>query len=374
MNLNMKKYLLISLNIIILVAIGYYGYQLNKDIQNQLSGHNNFSNENYNFQATGTLTKDGPGLKSGIWYLVTDLPGEPMSKIELNFFEKSECYIGSFLTECGKLNFPNGTRVIVSGNKTANLVIVQNLTAEQNSDLIRVDNITNGSELSSPTIIRGEARGSWFFEASFPVRLLSVDGKLLTTTIAVAEGEWMTNNFVPFKADLNFMVSTNTPAELIIAADNPSGLPQYERDVRYLVNLVPTKNLKSIYLYYYNPENDRDENGNLMCSEKGLVGLSRNLPENNEIILNTINLLLKGDLTDSEKSAGLSSEFPLPGVAIKSLKNINGVVNLELEDPQNKTSGGSCRVNIMRAQIEKTIRQFSGVNQVKIIPDEIFQP
>ena len=79
--------------------------------------------------------------------------------------------------------------------------------------------------VKSPLMLQGEARGNWYFEASFPVRLLDAQGKEIAVTQARAQGDWMTTEFVPFTATLNF----TTIAEqgmLVLEKDNPSGLPQ----------------------------------------------------------------------------------------------------------------------------------------------------
>lgn len=85
-------------------------------------------------------------------------------------------------------------------------------------------------EIASPLIIIGQARGNWFFEASFPVILTDWDGKIIAQGIAQAQGEWMTENFVPFKATLTFTKPTyKNNGSLILKKDNPSGLPQYDQ-------------------------------------------------------------------------------------------------------------------------------------------------
>ncbi len=107
------------------------------------------------------------------------------------------------------------------------------IITEDKLNLIKVNNPSAGGIISSPMIISGEARGNWYFEASFPVVLVNWDGLIIAEGIATAEGEWMTENFVPFTAELGFVnpytegsqdfMKTGT---LILRKDNPSGLPE----------------------------------------------------------------------------------------------------------------------------------------------------
>lgn len=99
-------------------------------------------------------------------------------------------------------------------------------------DLIRVSNIQPNQIVKSPLKISGEARGNWFFEASFPVKLLDANGKVIAQGSAKAEGDWMTTNFVPFKAQLTFSKPTTLNGTLVLEKDNPSGLPQNAAELR----------------------------------------------------------------------------------------------------------------------------------------------
>ena len=96
-------------------------------------------------------------------------------------------------------------------------------------DLIRISTPRPNQTISSPLTIRGEARGTWFFEASFPVVLTDWDGRIIAEGIAQAKNDWMTTDFVPFEATLTFTVDKNAysnKGSLILRKDNPSGLPQ----------------------------------------------------------------------------------------------------------------------------------------------------
>ncbi len=99
-------------------------------------------------------------------------------------------------------------------------------------DLIVVENPRAQEEISSPLFISGKARGYWFFEASFPIELVDENNNLIAQTIAQAKGEWMTEDFVPFEATLNFVNPKTNKGFLIFRKDNPSGLKENDDELR----------------------------------------------------------------------------------------------------------------------------------------------
>ncbi|MEK9166133.1 MAG: Gmad2 immunoglobulin-like domain-containing protein [Patescibacteria group bacterium] len=103
------------------------------------------------------------------------------------------------------------------------------------SDLIQVTSPTPNAIVKSPLQIEGKARGGWYFEASFPVSLYDANGKLLARGPAQAEGEWMTQNFVPFGLGLKFDPPTTATGTLVFEKDNPSGLPEQADEYRISV-------------------------------------------------------------------------------------------------------------------------------------------
>lgn len=102
-------------------------------------------------------------------------------------------------------------------------------TVLNKENLIRVENILDGTKISSPLEIKGKARGYWYFEASFPVELINSSGEIISQGIATAEEEWMTEDFVPFSLNLEFLgQEENSSGKLIFRKDNPSGLAEYD--------------------------------------------------------------------------------------------------------------------------------------------------
>ncbi|HEY0908154.1 MAG TPA: Gmad2 immunoglobulin-like domain-containing protein [Candidatus Paceibacterota bacterium] len=88
-----------------------------------------------------------------------------------------------------------------------------------------------GATVSSPLQVSGTARGPWFFEASFPVQVIGADGTILGSGIAQAQGDWMTEGFVPFAATVSFIPGTNVSGYVRLSKDNPSGLPENDAHV-----------------------------------------------------------------------------------------------------------------------------------------------
>lgn len=91
-------------------------------------------------------------------------------------------------------------------------------------DLIVVESLKSNEQISSPLVVTGKARGYWFFEGSFPIELLDLNGNILASGIAQAQSEWMTEEFVPFLATLDFDSGSIEKGTLVLKKDNPSGL------------------------------------------------------------------------------------------------------------------------------------------------------
>ncbi len=118
---------------------------------------------------------------------------------------------------------------VINNNQT---VIQDTVNQVIKSDLITVSNPRPNQIVQSPLQITGEAKGTWFFEASFPVYLYDNEGSLIIQGAAEAQGEWMTEDFVPFRLTLEFDEPTLSTGELVLMRDNPSGLPENSEEIR----------------------------------------------------------------------------------------------------------------------------------------------
>lgn len=239
-------------------------------------------------------------------------------------------------------------------------------------DIIRINTPRPNQVISRSVTINGEARGYWYFEASFPIILYDGNGQEIATTIAQAKDNWMTENFVPFEATLSFPVPDTEGGTLVFKKDNPSGLPEHDDELIVPINF--SKDTRRISLYFYNQIQDKKIAEYIPCSPDAVLPVEREIFLSKTPIQDSINLLLQGGITQKEKQLGFSSEFPLEGVKLISANLKDEVLTLEFDDPFNKTEGGSCRVGLLWAEIEKTAKQFTGVKEVKFYPEDLFQP
>lgn len=164
----------------------------------------------------------------GAWYLITRSSPAPL----VTTFE--ECVVAgnpvmeSYPRQC---NTKDGKHFVEDiGN------------ALDKSDLIHLTSPLPGALLSNPVTITGEARGTWYFEASFPVFLTDWDGKIIAQGIATAQSDWMTTDFVPFVATLAFDTTDisgqySNRGTLILKKDNPSGLSENDDALEIPIHL-----------------------------------------------------------------------------------------------------------------------------------------
>lgn len=133
--------------------------------------------------------------------------------------------------ECEKAGYPveesYPRRCRTPQGQTFTEEIIVDATYENSStDLIVVELPFPGAVVGKQFSVIGEARGNWYFEASFPVKVIGNDGEVLFSGFATAQGDWMQTGFVPFKLDISVPESYIGPATLILQKDNPSGLPE----------------------------------------------------------------------------------------------------------------------------------------------------
>jgi hypothetical protein len=84
-----------------------------------------------------------------------------------------------------------------------------------------------GALIASPaTIIGAVTGGGWFFEGSFPVKIMDGDGVVIGRGIAQAQADWTSTSSVPFTAIISFTAPRTATGTVVLSKDNPSGAPQ----------------------------------------------------------------------------------------------------------------------------------------------------
>lgn len=108
------------------------------------------------------------------------------------------------------------------------------------SDKIIVNSPIANAIIHSPITISGQARGTWFFEGSFPVEIYDSNNKLLGSSVVnfnpkSATDTWMTENFVDFEGEIKFSQSTTASGYLLFKKDNPSGNPELDESMKLMI-------------------------------------------------------------------------------------------------------------------------------------------
>jgi hypothetical protein len=107
--------------------------------------------------------------------------------------------------------------------------------------LIVVTSPKAGDTVPKTITLSGEARGYWFFEATAPVDVVDWDGRIIGQGYVTADGEWMTENFVPFSGTLTYTLATDAYSArgaVIFRKSNASGLPEHDAAVEIPVILT----------------------------------------------------------------------------------------------------------------------------------------
>ena len=162
---------------------------------------------------------------AAVWFISTQKSPQPIPPPPPSIRTFHEC------VAAGNPVMESQPRQCRSGNQTFSETIAKATTT---ADMIHVATPLPNTNISSPLVISGEARGSWFFEGSFPVLLTDWDGKVVAQGVATTNADWMTTNFIPFTATLTFTKGKNLPSNkgtLILKKDNPSGLPQNDKAI-----------------------------------------------------------------------------------------------------------------------------------------------
>lgn len=171
---------------------------------------------------------------------------------------------------------------------------------------------------------------------------------------------------------LIFPFSQGEVINISYAAPDPQnrGYKEVVKEMVSSFEILDSSNKASINLYYIGDQSLKES-----CSATAAKPVARTIQDSDTLIKDTIKLLIRGDLTTEERQQGFSTEFSeAENLQLEKAGLQDGTLTLEFSDPDNFASGGSCRVQLLEAQVRKTALQFFEVQKVRVQPEKIFQP
>jgi hypothetical protein len=226
-----------------------------------------------------------------------------------------------------------------------------------------------GDVIESPLVVEGKAKGTWFFEASFPIKVVDQNDNILGYSYVTALGEWMTEEYVDFRGEIEFTSEEEKNGFFVFMKDNPSGLPEYDKEIRIPVVIKPSETM-TVNVYFSNNE----LNPEIICDL--VFPVERIIPKIQTVGRSSIEELLAGPTT-SETAQGYFTSIN-PGVVIQDLRIDQGIAYIDFNDQLESQIGGSCNVSAISAQIVETLKQFPTVDNVVISingrTEDILQP
>lgn len=131
-------------------------------------------------------------------------------------------------------------------------------------------------------------------------------------------------------------------------------------------------NVRSVKFYLADTSND--SNGS-ECFADGSVRREMTNPDVDTVIEELISLVLTTEETGKGLKNGFDDEVKsTENLTIKEIISNDDRVVVNFDDPDNFTSGGSCRVELLKDQLIQTLQDFKNVPTVEIGPEELFQP
>lgn len=195
--------------------------------------------------------------------------------------------------------------------------------------MVRFDHPQSGQVIQSPLRVQGGARGMWYFEGSFPIKLLSDKEGVITDHYVMADSEWMTEDFVSFSTQIPFSHPEGASGRLVLERSNPSGRPERAQEVGIPIQFP--RGESSEILVYFNREQ--------VAECENTVAVSRTIARTQARA--ALQNLFAGPTWQEERQGYIT---PLPdGVTIERLVIQDGTAEVGLNEKLDQGVPGSCR-------------------------------
>ncbi len=237
-----------------------------------------------------------------------------------------------------------------------------------------LSNIKNGDTVKMGYEVKGQAPGNWYFEGTFPVRVLNIQGEVVSTFVATTYDDWMNETTVPFSVIIDFPLEQEGAYVLQFEKSNPSGLDENSDIAKIAISIKPLEQkveTMKVKVFFSSTKLNEDM---IDCSL--VFPVTREVEKSVAVGRVALTELFKGT-TFTEEEDKYFTNIP-DGVVINSLDITDGVAKVDLNSKLEEGVGGSCRVTAIRAQITETLKQFPTVDSVIISIDgqteDILQP
>ncbi|MDQ1284324.1 MAG: hypothetical protein QG620_672 [Patescibacteria group bacterium] len=199
-------------------------------------------NENENVSVGSDPSSESRKMKFVLVAAVSIISTAAVALIAVNIFSSWRCVEGEWIRDGFPLSGkPRGGCVIQSSNPVAekgeSQEFFQTAPSSDKAPLeeayfseemgIEIISPRKGEAVGSPLTVKGRAKQGWFFEGSFPVKILASDRTVLAETYASAQEDWTEKEWVEFSGTIEFPVPDDSEGFLLLEPDDPSGFPRY---------------------------------------------------------------------------------------------------------------------------------------------------
>jgi spore germination protein GerM len=141
-------------------------------------------------------------------------------------------------------------------------------------------------------------------------------------------------------------------------------------------SMIPTATAPTtVRLYYFNELEDSKLPAEQQINTNSIMPIQRTIRSSQNLIEDTIKILLQGNISEQEKDAWFITEFPNTQFRLLDTQlDAQWTLILTFNEVPWFTSGWSARMLILSKSIEKTALQFPQVTRVVFQPDTLFQP
>lgn len=273
-----------------------------------------------------------------------------------NWIKKGHPLGGSLKGTCQKTSSLSQEKIEEEENSVSNV----NASVAITTDDIKVTKPLSNETISNTFILEGEARGQWFFEAVFPVKIVDEKGNELGHGQAEALGDWMKDDFVPFRAAINFAPGNLSQGSLVLLSNDPSGLGKLQEikmPVKFKRSLA-TKIKVFFSSSYFDPNSEN-------CGK--VYPVERVLPKTQAPARAAIEALLQGP-EELEKKGGYYTNLN-ENIKLQKISIVNDTAYVDFNEKLGQNVGGSCLVSAICSQIQETLKQFPTIRSVEMSID-----